>query len=167
MSLAEEAPWGVRGTTQYGEDFECPMISSITDELWQGGCANRCPLPPSVVHVVSLAPRESYYYHENVRSVLAVAMNDSDEDIDTDRLEHIVNWVNYVRRDCQENGGIVLVHCQAGLNRSGLVTGLALVRNRDVADGVVAINMLRAKRSPAVLHNKTFADHLAQCRGLN
>ena len=50
--------------------------------------------------------------------------------------------------------GPVLVHCQAGLNRSGLVTALALMRaGRSSKD---AIDLLREKRCDAVLCNPAF-----------
>lgn len=50
--------------------------------------------------------------------------------------------------------GPTLVHCQAGLNRSGLVAALALI-----LDGMLpaaAIDLLRQHRSPAVLCNPAF-----------
>lgn len=50
--------------------------------------------------------------------------------------------------------GPTLVHCQAGLNRSGLVTALALI-----LDGMTpgeAIALLREKRCAAVLCNAAF-----------
>ena len=51
-------------------------------------------------------------------------------------------------------GGATAHNCQAGLNRSGLVAGLALIRSGMTP--AVAINLLRSKRSPAVLCNPTF-----------
>jgi len=54
--------------------------------------------------------------------------------------------------------GVTLVHCQAGINRSGLVTALALVEEGMKA--VDAIALLRAKRSPAVLCNRAFEQWL-------
>ncbi len=50
------------------------------------------------------------------------------------------------------------MHCQAGINRSGLVTALALVEEGMKA--VDAIALLRAKRSPAVLCNRAFEQWL-------
>jgi protein-tyrosine phosphatase len=50
--------------------------------------------------------------------------------------------------------GPTLVHCQAGLNRSGLICALALV-----ADGCApadAITLLRERRCSAVLCNEAF-----------
>jgi protein-tyrosine phosphatase len=50
--------------------------------------------------------------------------------------------------------GVTLVHCQAGLNRSGLISALALIEEGMKA--VDAISLLRAKRSRAVLCNQLF-----------
>ncbi len=50
--------------------------------------------------------------------------------------------------------GPVLVHCQAGLNRSGLITALALMHLGRTADE--AIRLLRDRRSPVVLCNRSF-----------
>lgn len=47
-----------------------------------------------------------------------------------------------------------LVHCRAGLNRSGLVVAVCLMKRGMSADE--AIELLRRKRSQEVLHNKTF-----------
>lgn len=50
--------------------------------------------------------------------------------------------------------GPVLVHCQAGLNRSGVVSALVLIeRGHSPRE---AVDLLRARRSPAVLCNESF-----------
>jgi protein-tyrosine phosphatase len=51
-------------------------------------------------------------------------------------------------------GGATAHNCQAGLNRSGLVAALALIRSGMTP--AEAITLLRSKRSPAVLCNPTF-----------
>jgi hypothetical protein len=55
-------------------------------------------------------------------------------------------------------GDRVLVRCRAGLNRSGLVLGIALRQLGWSADD--AIDTMRARRSPHVLHNPTFEQHV-------
>lgn len=54
--------------------------------------------------------------------------------------------------------GPTLVHCAAGMNRSALVMGLALIRNGMTAKN--AINLMRTMRSKGVLHNRTFEQWL-------
>ena len=56
-------------------------------------------------------------------------------------------------------GQNVLVRCQAGLNRSSLVAGIALV---DLGfDGADVVQMIRARRSPWALCNDSYAEFLA------
>ena len=52
----------------------------------------------------------------------------------------------------------VLVHCDAGLNRSGLVAGLALLKLGYKNDDALAL--LRKKRCAEVLHNPIFRKYL-------
>lgn len=56
-------------------------------------------------------------------------------------------------------GRRVLVTCQAGLNRSALVAGLAL-RMITKLDGMDVIELMRTRRAPAALHNAAFAQYL-------
>lgn len=53
-----------------------------------------------------------------------------------------------------KSGKKVLIRCQAGLNRSGLVMALVLIR--DGYTPADAIRLMREKRSPAVLCNQMF-----------
>lgn len=53
-----------------------------------------------------------------------------------------------------QSGAAVLVRCQAGVNRSGLVTALTLMRAGYAADEAIAL--IRARRSPVVLSNRHF-----------
>ena len=55
-------------------------------------------------------------------------------------------------------GDHVLVRCQAGMNRSGLVTALALMIEGRTA--LEAIALIRAQRSPVCLFNNAFVDWL-------
>jgi protein-tyrosine phosphatase len=51
--------------------------------------------------------------------------------------------------------GPILVHCAAGMNRSGLIVGLMLVRS-GMMTSKEAIDTMRVKRSNSVLHNPAF-----------
>ncbi len=71
-------------------------------------------------------------------------------DIDLDRLRQAVEF-GY---DRWKSGDRVLVRCQAGLNRSGLVLALILIK-----DGLTpqeAINRIRDHRGPDALFNDRF-----------
>jgi protein-tyrosine phosphatase len=76
-------------------------------------------------------------------------MDDSDVLPDAKVLEDLADWVNEKRAL-----GPTLVHCQAGLNRSALVAGLALIRSGMAPRDAIAL--LRQKRSSDVLFNKAF-----------
>jgi hypothetical protein len=143
-----------RAAIERGENgyFRVPLISHIQGNLWTGGCIDGVHLPDDFAHVVSLYQREQYLIGP-----------------DTKRVEHQLY-------DCAEipSGGTLydiagdvaanlphaktLVHCQAGLNRSGLIAGLALVLGgMTPADAIV---LLREKRHPTVLCNRVFEQWL-------
>ena len=132
--------------------FSVPFISQITDDLWTGGCTTGLHLPGEIVHLVSLYPWERYREHGELRSSLYVKMYDSDGQA-FEQVAHIARWVNVCRAD-----GPTLVHCQAGLNRSGLVAATALILDGMAPD--LAIRLLREKRSDAVLCNRHFENWL-------
>ena len=69
---------------------------------------------------------------------------------DLDRLLRAARWA-YER---WQAGDRVLVRCQAGLNRSGLVTALVLMQ--DGYSPVEAIALIRLRRSPWALCNDDF-----------
>lgn len=128
--------------------FSVPLISHVEGNLWQGGCIGGMRLPDDFEFVVSLYPWERYELGpQTVR--LEVKMLDSGTVPDEHTLYEVARIVNAFRTK-----GKTLVHCQAGLNRSALTAGLALV-----LDGVPpaeAIALLREKRCAAVLCNKAF-----------
>lgn len=134
--------------------FDVPFISRISGNLWQGGCENGLVLPAHIKHVVSLYPWERYTVRHELDSFVEVRLYDAGELPNVAQLTALADWINVCAATAP-----TLVHCQAGLNRSGLLAGLALVRSG--MDGADAINLLRDSRSPAVLCNRTFAEWLA------
>lgn len=143
----------MRGYAAHGmTPFDVPFISRITDNLFQGGCRTGLVLPHDIRHVVSLYPWESYTTERTLDSYLEVKMYDSVEQ-GFEQLDELVDWV--IRR--QETGP-VLVHCQAGLNRSSLLMAKVLIKYGFSA--VDAIALIREQRSPACLCNPAFEEHL-------
>lgn len=135
--------------------FDMPVISEITDNLWMGGVIKDCPLPEFFEHVVSLHPWETYALTRPLKSCLAVMLLD-DPRQSCEMVDGIAAWVNTCRAQ-----GPTLVHCQAGLNRSGIVVARALMLDGMSADD--AITLLRDQRCPAVLCSVRFEEWL---RGL-
>lgn len=141
------------GTALHGATpFDVPFISHIDGNLWQGGCQDGLRLPDFITHLVSLYPWETYDVGHHLASSLTVRMYDSEEQ-SFQQLDAIARWVKV----CAEDGP-TLVHCQAGLNRSGLVAARVLMLRGLTAKQ--AIEQLRFNRSPACLCNKAFERHL-------
>jgi hypothetical protein len=146
----------MRGTAVHGDkDFDVPFISQIEGNLYQGGCRAGLHLPYFIRHVISLYRWERYKQHDNLDSFEEVTMYDSLEGPDRDEVVRLATLVN----ECIKTGP-TLVHCQAGLNRSGLIAGVALVLQGKTPDEAIAL--LRSSRSDAVLCNPVFEKWLRE-----
>ena len=142
------------GVTHHGHiPFDVPFISKVGYNLWQGGCRDGLMLPHFIKYIVSLYPWEKYKIQHHMDGELYLRMyDDKTRDVlpEVDDLARLINvW---------RERGPVLVHCQAGLNRSALVTGRALMLSGKTA--AQAIELMREKRSPAVLCNPSFEKYL-------
>jgi len=135
-------------------DFSVPLISHIEDNLWMGGCKNGVRLPDDFAYVLSLYPWEQYTLGPDTQR-LEVRLYDSSELPPTEQLFSLADVVNR-----EIKNGKVLVHCQAGLNRSALITALALVTCGFGRPASSAIALLRKKRCPVVLCNEAFESWL-------
>lgn len=109
--------------------------------------------------VVSLFRMPGYGPGPGVREII---YRMADADLDPERhteLDEIAEEVEYQ----VAFGRKVLVRCQAGMNRSGLVTGLAMLKMGWTVDDILA--RMRQARSPYVLFNKSFVDYLREVEG--
>lgn len=140
--------------------FDVPLISHVEDGLWQGGCADfaKLRLPDEFDFVLSLYPWGKYDLPEGCERT-EVRMFDS--------LDQGMDAVDDLALEVAERlkaGQTVLVHCQAGLNRSGLVSARALMLWKGyTADE--AIRKLRDARCDLVLCNRAFEAHLRSLDG--
>lgn len=80
-----------------------------------------------------------------------------------DQYEELADLVADTHRRVVK-GQVVLVRCQAGINRSGLVTALVLMRLGHTAQE--AIDLIRSKRSQVCLANKDFVRFLHSDKAL-
>lgn len=142
-------------TAHGGHRFRMPFVTEITEGLWQGGVQRGLVLPSFITSVVSLYKWERYEVKHDLNSFIEVEMYDS-VDQSFEQIGILADWVNLER----SRGGQVLIHCQAGLNRSSLVVATALVRNGDVDTGQEAVDLIRKKRSTACLCNPAFEQHV-------
>lgn len=144
----------MEGYTRHGNmHFDVPFMSPVIDTLWHGGCEDRLILPENIKHLVSLYIWEAYTIKHTLETRLYIKMYDSD---DTPDYNEVIGIAGIVAR-CMDKGD-TLVHCQAGLNRSSLIAATALwLRGMEMQD---AIDLLREKRSNAVLCNQTFENWL-------
>jgi hypothetical protein len=128
--------------------LDCALITHVKDGLWQGGCFNGIQLPEGFDRVYSLYPWEQYLLPEGCERVEHKMYDALDQACD-----EAVELARRINADL-DAGLTVLVHCQAGLNRSGLVTALVLMQQGMAAGD--AIRLLREQRSHLVLCNDAF-----------
>jgi hypothetical protein len=139
-----------RAAQEKGErgHFSVPLVSHVHGNLWHGGCIDGVRLTDDFKFVVSLYPWERYVLGPDTVRV-EHRLYDSADIPSTGELYEIAEDVNR-----KLLVGKTLVHCQAGLNRSGLIVALALIL--DGAEPLDAIRLLREKRCDMVLCNATF-----------
>lgn len=151
-----------RGTAFQGEGrpevnngrFDTTLITRLTSNLHVGGCIGGLHLPGEVDLVVSLYPWERYVIRRDTVRTEITAYDATGQDL---------GWAEaaaMVVAGGIEEGLAVLTHCQAGINRSSLVAGIALLELGWVDTGADAISLLREERSPACLCNATFEQYL-------
>ena len=132
-----------------GAAFSVPLVSHIVGNLWTGGCRDGVALPHDFRYVVSLYPWERYVLGPDTERIEVPLLDSSEPLGDGEDVHEVARFTLDAIGEAK-----TLVHCQAGLNRSGLVAGLALVLSG--MRPVEAISLLREQRSPAVLCNPTF-----------
>lgn len=142
------------GRTIHGDmEFRVPYMTHVRGNLYMGGCSRGLVLPAFIDHLVSLYPWERYSFMRPLKSELYIKAHDADVSEVEEALGEYAAWI---RRRIAE--GPTLVHCQAGLNRSGLLVALVLIQ--EGMEPAEAIAHLRAVRSPAVLCNKSYENWL-------
>jgi protein-tyrosine phosphatase len=71
-------------------------------------------------------------------------------------IEALAEWAYSMWK----SGERVLIRCQAGMNRSSLLTALVLMRDGKSADEAIAL--IKERRSPYVLSNSHFVKYLEE-----
>lgn len=149
---------------QRGRDTPEPRTpwDEIAPGLWMGGHYWTDPAGeprPVVVGgefdlVVSLFSRAGHGPGPGVEHLVAEI---PDRPLTADQIDAVRQAAHTAAR-AVEAGRTVLVRCRSGYNRSGLVVAQALVLLGHEA--VPAIRLVRRRRSPWALNNRTFQDYL-------
>ncbi len=140
------------------------LYNEIATNLFMGGTADndvihyamtdysaRTDLPfDSIVTMYAWARPADWHIQEFRYGVPDASITE----IDLQRLRQAAEF-GYAR---WKAGDRVLVRCQAGLNRSGLVSALILIK--DGATPQEAIDVIRTHRGPDALFNNSFVDWL-------
>ena len=140
------------------------LYSEILPNLFQGGTEDddvihyaqnshrrRTDLPfDSIVTMYAWARPADW----NVQEFRYGVPDASISQVDLNRLRQAVDF-GYIQ---WKSGDRVLVRCQAGLNRSGLVTALILIKAGHSPEE--AINLIRNNRGDVALFNQNFVDWL-------
>jgi len=149
----------IRGDTYFtAETLSTTLISHITGNLYQGGTVEGIELPRMFRHVITLYKWEQYLVGNGLDSYTVVTAYDAD----VVPLVPMLGGLAELAVSCIRSGP-TLVACQAGLNRSGLVSALALIKMGRTARDAIAL--LREKRSPFVLCNPSFERWLLELDG--
>lgn len=141
-----------------------PLFSEILPNLFMGGTDDddvihipariynrRNELPFDAIVTMYEYARPAFGGVQEFRYAVPDAAMDN---INLDRLRDAVEFAHARWKA----GDRVLIRCQAGLNRSGLVTALVLIKEGHLP--IDAINLLRAKRDRDALCNQDFAEWL-------
>lgn len=165
--------------------FEVPLFSHVIDNLWQGCSPAEFPdesqifvsnVPikckwlyesgdestgyevwPRFDKILNLYPWGNYEVPEGTEKVDVVAYDGNEVDYQTfqNAATRVMAWL--------KEGHKVLVHCQAGLNRSSFVVALVLMREYDMT-AEEAIQHIRNSRSQMCLCNDEFRQYLKGLR---
>lgn len=148
FSLIAEWTEGTAGA--FLGDTQFPPVSEIVPRLWMGGCLENSRLPDEYGFVLSLYPWGRYELGPNTDR-LQVRLYDGPNVPKLELIDSLARIVNWKRNEEEQT---VLVHCQAGLNRSSLITTRALML--DGMTAADAIDLIRRQRSRYCLCNPEF-----------
>lgn len=151
----------ITGYLPDGRHINMPLISHIEDNLYVGGCINDVDLGEFFTHVFSLYKWERYALGVKTKLVEYTMYDDPRKIEVKDDDENFYDIADVAQQvvDALNEGGNVLVHCQAGINRSNLTAALALMKWKGLT-AAQAIDRLREQRGRLVLANRGFERYL-------
>jgi hypothetical protein len=144
-------------------DYDLPLRSEILPNLWMGGTDYKDRTEDGMaMPYITIDDFDSVYtFYGSANPVdwfveeYRFAFLDSErEPLDISKLKRAV----LMAYEDWSSGKRVLIRCQAGLNRSGIVTALVLMRSGLTAQE--SIDLIRKARDPQCLYNKHFVKFL-------
>ena len=146
-------------------DDGIPLNSLISERLWQGGTDDEQTTFRGSKRLAAFNDAKPF---DSVVTLSAHSLpmgwlvkefrygfNDGPLDpITIPEIEAVATWAFAQWK----SGDRVLIRCQAGMNRSSLVTALILMHDGKSADQ--AIELIRERRSPDILSNTHFVEYL-------
>lgn len=123
----------------------------IVGNLYVGGITD----DTSQFQYIFCCTPDKTYYGNSKQVIHLVTFHDTERNLPPEWF--IDDVVERVVICCQK--GPTFVHCSAGLNRSGLIAALALVKTGSYTPAE-AIKLLREKRSTEMLSNKLFEQRI-------
>jgi hypothetical protein len=153
-------PFGQGALVSYTD----PLWSEVLPGLWQGGTAADDEMYRGLGNRPHITTEDfdtvitMYAYANPVGwGVKELRYGFYDADVDSFDPESLFEVVKFAHAEWKA-GKRVLIRCQAGWNRSGLVTALVLIRAGYTA--AKAIRLIRERRSPDALCNQAFVEFL-------
>jgi hypothetical protein len=142
-------------------EFPTTLWSEVAPGLWQGGTDDDDTIFELKRSKTPFITKEDFdtvitaYAWANpcdwgVKEVRYCFYDGNMSDMDFEALDEVVN----IAYNDWKAGKQVLIRCQAGLNRSGLIMAKILMKDGYTADEAIAL--IRANRSEWALFNKTF-----------
>lgn len=139
-----------------------PLWSEMLPNLWQGGTQEYDKKRQLAIPMISKTEFDSvytFYAYANpvdwlVKEYRFGYFDSPNTDFPIDDFKRIVTMAH----SDWKRGERVLIRCQAGLNRSGIITALVLIREGYSARE--ALDLMRTARHPLVLFNDHFEQWL-------
>jgi len=146
--------------------MEVPLYSEIAPGLWMGGTddfdtvdrPNELPRLSSEREFDAVVTLNAYanpfgWYVRELRFGFPDAPLDEDH---AHLIEEVADWAFQAWKREER----LLIRCQAGMNRSGFVTALLLIRDGMSAEKAIAL--IRKKRHPDALSNSSYLNYLSK-----
>lgn len=136
--------------------IDTALFSQILDDkVWTGGSVAEWgrPMTPYFRHILNFYPWVEYDVPPGV-NYKEIRMTDG-RTIDRSMLEEAAAFID----NAYSQEGPILIHCQAGINRSNFALAYWLVTRKGWSADE-AIEKIRQGRGPAALCNPTFVDFL-------